>query len=193
MTATTNRGQIVLLGVLLVILAGALMYALGPVLWGREVAGPAAALPAAGQVKTPATPSIDVRLDKLAAGAGTPSESGRNPFRMGQATPPPSAGVSGPGGGTARAAGPAPSQPAAPIGPPGPPPVPPIPYKFIGIVSGPGGIGRIAVLSDGKTVVHGRENDIVDGRYRIVRIAEESLQIEHVDGRGRQTLRLSGA
>ena len=45
---------------------------------------------------------------------------------------------------------------------------------------------------DGKTVVHGRVNETIEGRYRIVQIGEESLQIEHADGRGRQTIRLLG-
>jgi hypothetical protein len=49
------------------------------------------------------------------------------------------------------------------------------------------------VLSDGKVVVHGKEGAEIEGRYRIVKIGEESLQIEHVDGRGRQTIRLSGS
>ena len=69
---------------------------------------------------------------------------------------------------------------------------PPIPYRFIGILSGVPGQGRIAVLTDGRTVVHGKVNDTIEGRYRIVQIGEESLQIEHYDGRGRQTLRLLG-
>jgi hypothetical protein len=41
-------------------------------------------------------------------------------------------------------------------------------------------------------VVHGRINEIIEGRYRIITIGEESLQIEHADGRGRQTIRLLG-
>ena len=80
----------------------------------------------------------------------------------------------------------------APVGPPPTPPPPPIPYRFIGVLTGVPGQGRIAVLTDGRSVVHGRVNDIIEGRYRIVQIGEESLQIEHYDGRGRQTIRLLG-
>ena len=47
----------------------------------------------------------------------------------------------------------------APVGPPPPPPLPPIPYRFIGVLSGVPGQGRIAVLTDGRSVVHGRVND----------------------------------
>ena len=80
----------------------------------------------------------------------------------------------------------------APVGPPPTPPPPPIPYRFIGVLTGVPGQGRIAVLTDGRSVVHGRVNDVIEGRYRIVQIGEESLQIEHYDGRGRQTIRLLG-
>ena len=59
-------------------------------------------------------------------------------------------------------------------------------------MNGPGDFGKVAVLSDGRNVYYGRAGEIVDGRWRIVSIGEESLQIEHADGRGRQTVRLSG-
>jgi hypothetical protein len=64
--------------------------------------------------------------------------------------------------------------------------------KFIGVVTREGK-SKIAVLSDGKFVFHGREGDIIEGRYRVVRIGEESVQMEYLDGRGRQTIRLSGS
>ena len=105
------------------------------------------------------------------------------------AVPPPSA--------TASPVGPTTAGGATTVGPPvpeAPPPPPPISLKFIGTVapsSAPA--GKIAVLSDGKFVFYGREGDIIEGRYRLVKIGEESLQIEYVDGRGRQTLRLSGS
>ena len=60
-------------------------------------------------------------------------------------------------------------------------------------MSGATQTGKVAVLSDGKFVYYGREGDIIEGRYRVVRIGEESVQMEYVDGRGRQTIRLSGA
>jgi hypothetical protein len=135
---------------------------------------------------------VEVRLDALtraAALAGeNPAAAQRNPFRMGAATPPPPP----PGAaGSASSARPAPPVAAVPA-PPAPPTVPPIPYRFIGVLSGAPGQGRIAVLTDGKTVVHGRVSQEIEGRYRIVHIGEESIQIEHLDGRGRQTLRLLG-
>jgi acyl-coenzyme A synthetase/AMP-(fatty) acid ligase len=53
-------------------------------------------------------------------------------------------------------------------------------------------VGKLAALSDGKFVYHGREGDMIEGRYRIVKIGVESIVMEHADGRGRQTIRLTG-
>ena len=46
------------------------------------------------------------------------------------------------------------------------------------------------MLTDGDLVFHGRVGDVIDGRYRIVRIGLESVDVERVDGQGEQTLRL---
>ena len=71
--------------------------------------------------------------------------------------------------------------------------MPPIPFKFIGLVEGASGARRIAVLSDSKgLVVHGTDGAIIDGRFRILSIGADSIEIAYADGRGRQTLRLSG-
>ena len=75
--------------------------------------------------------------------------------------------------------------------PPGPPPPPPIPLKFIGLVEKADGF-KVAVLTDGKVTLYGREGDIIDGRYKIVKIGVESIELTHADGRGRQTVRLTG-
>jgi hypothetical protein len=75
---------------------------------------------------------------------------------------------------------------------PAPPTASPIALKFIGIVNLPGDRGRLAVLSDGDFVYHGRQGDIVEGRYRILSIGDESIELELTDGRGTQVLPLSG-
>jgi hypothetical protein len=82
--------------------------------------------------------------------------------------------------------------PAVPAAPPAAPVVAPIPFKFIGVLEAPERPGKIAVLSDGRDVFHGREGDIIEGRYRILRIGAESIEMAHLDGRGRQMIRLSG-
>ena len=40
--------------------------------------------------------------------------------------------------------------------------------------------------------MHGKEGDIIDGRYRILKIGTESIEMAYLDGRGRQTIRLTG-
>jgi len=86
--------------------------------------------------------------------------------------------------------------PTVPVVPPGPiglPPPPPIALKFIGTVEAPRqSAQKIAVLSDGRNVFHGREGDIIEGRFRILRIGAESIEMAYLDGRGRQTIRLTG-
>ncbi len=46
------------------------------------------------------------------------------------------------------------------------------------------------VLTDGDLLFHGRVGDVIDGRYRIVAVGLESVDVERVDGRVQQTLRL---
>ncbi|MGE0811999.1 MAG: hypothetical protein AB7O28_21455 [Vicinamibacterales bacterium] len=132
-------------------------------------------------------PPADVGLAALEEARPGPDDGGRNPFVFGarQATVPE--------GGPRRARQPAEAGLPPPVLPPGPPPLPPIPFKFIGLVEGTTSARKIAVLSDSKgLVVHGTEGTIIDGRYRILAIGAESIDIAYADGRGRQTLRLSG-
>lgn len=148
----------------------------------QQAAGPAEATP------------LDVRLDRLDLHRREPGESSRDPFRFRSEPPPPpppAAGTTAPPAG-GLAGGSATGEGGQPLQPPPPPPPPPIALKFIGVVSREAKT-RIAVLSDGKFVFHGREGDIIEGRYRVVRIGEESVQMEYLDGRGRQTIRLSGS
>ncbi len=66
---------------------------------------------------------------------------------------------------------------------------PPMDLKVIGIVQSPGK-PKIAVFNDGIGLYSGTEGQIVLGRYRILWIGEESVELAHADGRGRYTLRL---
>lgn len=187
-----QRTRWIQLGGLSVVLAAVVYFVLLPSL-SPAVAPAGRQLATAGgrAASKPGERPIDVRLDALGRPVASDDGTGprRNPFRMGAATPPPA-----PEGTAATRMAPKPLTPALPVnvGPPPAPPVPPIPYRFIGVLSGVPGQGRIAVLTDGRSVVHGRVNEVVEGRYRIITIGEESLQIEHADGRGRQTIRLLG-
>jgi hypothetical protein len=65
--------------------------------------------------------------------------------------------------------------------------------KFIGTVKREGK-PTIAVLSDGQGLpLYGVEGGTVGGRYRILRIGVESIEMSYLDGRGRQTIRLTGS
>jgi hypothetical protein len=75
----------------------------------------------------------------------------------------------------------------------GPPPPPPIPLRYIGVIETPQQPGRVALLSDGRGgLMHGREGDIIEGRFRVLRVGVDSIELAYADGRGRQTIRLSG-
>ena len=83
--------------------------------------------------------------------------------------------------------------PVVPSGPPPPPPLPPIALKFIGVLE-TANTQKIAVLSDGRGApLYGKEGDTVLGQYKILHIGVESIEMAYLDGRGRQTIRLSGS
>jgi hypothetical protein len=184
-----RRRQVIQLSILGGLLAGVVYFVLWPTLFPPVVtSGPATVAGGTPGARATGKP-VDVRLGSLDAAAADLNETGahRNPFRMGAAAPAAE-------GTSAARVPPKPVTPVVqmPVGPPPPPPLPPIPYRFIGVLSGAPGQGKIAVLTDGRNVVHGRVNAEIEGRYRIVQIGEESVQMEYLDGRGRQTIRLLG-
>jgi hypothetical protein len=73
--------------------------------------------------------------------------------------------------------------------PPPPPPPPPIDLKFYGFASRKDGYKRI-FLSKGEDIFIAKEGDIVDRRYKIVRIGQNSVDVEDVLTNNRQTLPL---
>lgn len=81
-------------------------------------------------------------------------------------------------------------KPGPPAPPPGPPPPPPINLKFFGFASHAGEPKRV-FLAQGDTVFIGREGEIVDRRYKIVRINPTSVEIEDVLNNNRQTIPLT--
>jgi hypothetical protein len=65
--------------------------------------------------------------------------------------------------------------------------------KFIGVINATTQAGRIAILADGRGgVFQGREGDIIEGRYRLLRIGPDNVELAYTDGRGRQLIRLAG-
>jgi hypothetical protein len=183
MAVATNRvprRPLIVLGVLFVTLAGLIVYNLD----GSEQADTPAATsnpPRATRGRQPATTAqaLDLKLETLSQVKPAPEESDRNPFRFRPAPPPPPP-----------VQKPAPPQPTVEV-PPEAPQLPPIPLKFIGVFEATR-VGKVAALKDDRGVYHAREGEIVVGQYRVVRIGVESIVMEYADGRGRQTIRLSG-
>jgi hypothetical protein len=134
-------------------------------------------------------PLNDVKLKLLQRTPGTLEEPGRNPFRFeARSTQTPKDAAALPR--TATSVPTRITSPAPPAGPTGPPP---IPLKFIGLVEAPSQAGRVAILSDGRgNVFYGREGDAIEGQYRMLKISPELIELSYMDGRGRQTIRLSG-
>jgi hypothetical protein len=77
-----------------------------------------------------------------------------------------------------------------PTGPPPPPPPPPINLKFYGFTNKPGEPKRV-FLTSGDDVLIGSEGEIVNRRYRIVRITNSSVEIEDVLNNNKQTIPLT--
>jgi hypothetical protein len=132
---------------------------------------------------------LDVQLEALTGPRPRIEGGQRNPFRF-YVPPPPPPPPPPVGAGSLK------PPPVTTVPPPPPidptPPPPPITLKFIGVLEGVPGKGKVAAFSDCRSTMHGREGDIIDGRYRLVRIGVESVVLEYVDGRGRTTIRMSG-
>ncbi len=76
-----------------------------------------------------------------------------------------------------------------PVVPPGPPPPPPIDLKFYGFATETGG-PKLIFLSHGEDVFVAGEGDVVDGRYKVIRIEATSVTIEDLSYNDQQTLTL---
>ncbi|MBM3806705.1 MAG: hypothetical protein FJW22_00760 [Acidimicrobiia bacterium] len=133
---------------------------------------------------SPAPLPVAVNLTALTDQRDEPGEGARNPFRFQpKVAPAPPRPV---------VIAPPPTEAPRPAPPPGPPPLPPIPLKFLGMVERANGV-KWAVLSDGKSgPFYGKDGDIIDGRFLIVKIGNESIEMTYADGRGRQVIRLTG-
>jgi len=192
----SNQRQLVVLGAILVVLAAVLYWQSTRDVDAPPavVAGPAPAAIATRPAGVPAPNGAartipGVALAALGLEQPEPADTGRDPFRFGAA---PGAGRprGAPSTGAAPVPGPAaPGLPAGPIEPPGPPP---IVLKFIGLAK-QGTAGRLyAVLRDDRGIYYGAAGDVVEGRYRILRVTTDEVEIAYVDGRGRTKIPLAG-
>ena len=179
----TDRRKQILLGILIVVL-GALGYrAFTTSQASSPSSNPTRAIgPGAQSGRGNAATAPNVHLDALNSERPKPVGPERNLFRFKpKAAPPPPA-----------ARGNGAIESSAPPAPTGPPPLPPIALKYIGTLQTNGGRTTIAILTDGQgPPMYGKEGDTIAGRYRVLRIGLESIEMSYLDGRGRQTIRIN--
>ena len=183
MTWASRKGMLAASGLATVLVISLLM--------GRDEevvprAAPAGRAAAAGR-NGAGLPVSDLRLELLTQHRAELGEPARDPFRFQARQPAPRP--------AAPVAPPLPVAPviARPVVPAGPPPPPPIALRFIGLVDAPSQAGRVAILSDGRgNVVYGKEGDTIEGRYRLLKVGSDAVELAYIDGRGRQTVRLAG-
>jgi len=175
---------------LIIALAVAVAVALISWLPGKSAAPASApsnprAAPRAKTVENVQPADLEVRLGELQTPRPAAESNERNPFRFYVKPPPPP-----PPPPKFEGRGEKPPPPPPPQTPVEVPP-PPIPLKYIGLLEEKGG-GKLAAFSDCRSTMRGHEGDIIAGQYRLVRIGNESVVMEYVDGRGRTTIRQSG-
>jgi hypothetical protein len=182
-----QRKQIATLAVLVIVAAVLLYYQFG----GQPAA--ATAEPGARASNTAVAQGAPVPAGalpeplKLALLEPVPEQvgEGRNPFGFGvpprPPVPPPPPYVAPP-----------PVQAPIPEPPPGPPPRPKIPVKFLGVAEDPARPGKLVSLAINGIVILAREGDVVDGRYRLLKIGTETIVMAYLDGQGQETIRQSG-
>jgi hypothetical protein len=132
-----------------------------------------------GSRRQTATQSLDptLRTDLLKISEETKYEgSGRNIFRVFVDIP--------------KVVQPVATEAPPPQGPALPPPPPPIELKFYGYATPTGGTRRI-FLAQGEDVFIAREGDIVDRRYKVVRISPTAVEILDVLSNNRQSIPLT--
>jgi hypothetical protein len=136
--------------------------------------------PGSKKASAAAEPSLDplLRFDWLKASEDTKySGSGRNIFRAEDVVIPKAV--------VKRVA----QAPVGPQLPPPPPPPPPINLKFFGFANKPGEPKKV-FLSQGEDIFIAGEGEIVDRRYKVLRITPTSVEIEDVLNNNRQMIPL---
>jgi len=191
-TPAQQRRQFITLG--LVVVIGVFLYfwfpwapaVPGPPAPTAEVRGAASNTPAAAPRGAAASDGLPepLKLSELQA-VSEETQGARDPFGFGvppKPPPPPPAPV---------VIKPTPT-PGPPPPPPGPPPRPAIPVKFLGVAEDPSRPGKLVSLSLNGAAVLAREGDVVDGKYRLVRVGLDSIVMAYLDGQGQQTMKLGG-
>ncbi|MGA3091304.1 MAG: hypothetical protein ABSD75_22065 [Terriglobales bacterium] len=191
---TENRKQVVALGVLGVIAVLMMAYEFWPsstaatpatpqTTASSSLARPGVRRNASGKIIPAGEPRLDPTLDLNLLRQSEEikySGNGRNIFVAGSVATiekPKSNGVTDVASGTPR-----------PL--PAIPPPPPITLKFFGFANRPGETKKV-FLSQNEDVFIAAEGDIVDRRYRVLRISPTSVEVEDVLNNNRQSLPLT--
>jgi hypothetical protein len=180
-----NRNKVIAAGVLALIALITIGWAFFPSSGPQASSGPATSAPAQPVVKggkkaglAPSSLDPTLRYDWLKISEDTKYEGkGRNIF-VAEAEPIP--------------------QPIAPPvvpqpqdnTPPGPPPPPPINLRFYGFASSQGTAKKV-FLSEGEDIFIAGEGDIIDRRYKVLRIMPMAVEIEDVLNNNRQQIPLT--
>ena len=186
--AGPERTRLTILLTLLAVAGGGWLYMSGsdtsvplPTTTGRTASTPPpvprdtpGAKPAPRQVGKPTVPEA-LKLAELEKVPDEP-EAGRNPFRFGAkpAPPPPSL--------------PPPLPAPVVIAPPPPPPPPQVPLKLAQVMDDPYGKRRAFLVDASGSMFQAVDGDIIDGRYRLVKVEKTSAIVEFYDGTGRKTI-----
>lgn len=178
---TAERQRLLLLGAVMAALLGLWW-------WTRQPAEPTTAASKAvtteDRNRTPLPVPEALRLATL-EDVAVLDEAARNPFGFGVRPAPPAP--------TFRPVT-APPPVSVPLGPPPPQGPPPIGLTLSGITMPTPGGRTLVTLRDPatNTVYVAREGEIIDGRYRVVKVGLESVVVSYVDGSGSRTIPLGG-
>ncbi|HXT71791.1 MAG TPA: hypothetical protein VN700_18690 [Vicinamibacterales bacterium] len=136
----------------------------------RDSRGAARATPA----PRPTTPQA-LKLTELEQVPDEP-QAGRNPFRFGvKVIPPPPP-------------RPQPQYTPPVIAPPPPPPAPEVKLSLKSVMDDYYGKKRAFLVDPSGTMFVGVDGQVIDGRYRLVKVESRSAIVEFLDGTGRRTL-----
>lgn len=180
---TAKMRQIWLLVALVAVLGVVITYQFSPFDTADNAAAPSN--PREATRRQPETMQVaEVNLERLKPGADTFETPRRDPFsfRPKPAPPPPPVNKNPP-----------PVTTFVPPQVPPPPPVRPIPLKYIGFAQSTSGV-RVALLSDGnvRPVMTGRQGDVIDGQYRLLRVDANEVEMSYLDGTGRRRIPKTG-
>jgi hypothetical protein len=175
---TKQARQIWQLVGLLTMLGGVVTYQLWPANTAPGGVAPSNQKDVAGAPATLQVATVDINRLQTAPQGDTTEK--RDPFRFKPKPPPPRPPVQN---------RPPPIPPVNP-GPPAPPrdARPEISLKYLGFAMSPNGV-RVAVLQDNaRPPVTGKQGDVIDGKYRLLRVDANEVELSYLDGARRRRI-----